>query len=413
MRVIRDMHKQYVELVKNFFQKYGIQRREWVVLVAGWKEKGEKKELRAQIEALMAQVEEYHTALNALLVQPAVDADRISRLYKQMLSCYKELVQITKPAWRQVTEDVIKVAFAAFVIRTFCFGIYHVPTGSAEPNMLVGDRLWGNKVVYFLQKPVHGDLVIFNDPEFVYSTNPIEKLWQKYAGVGLPGIFKGGPQNWVKRVIGVPGDTVEGRLENGKTVIYRNGEKLEETNVNPYPLLLLRKETGFVPPHSVLGCLLPSFLHKRTQHVRYTYDPSASLDAQPFYFMEPHEVVRHPLTGDPILYPAFEPCIDEQARRNVDVFGPLVVPEGKYWVQGDSRRNSRDSRYWMFLEEEHLLGRASIVLFSFDSEEPFWLFAFLKDPIGFFTHVVRWNRFMKPLWGMPDIRIKKAEDTKE
>jgi len=407
------MHKQYVEQLKSFFQKYAAQRRDWVVLTAEWKEKGEKKELRAQIEAMMAQVEEYHAALNALLVQSDIDADRISRLYKQMMSCYKELVQLTKPAWRQVTEDIIKVAFAAFVIRTFCFGIYHVPTGSAEPNILVGDRLWGNKAIYMFQKPVHGDLVIFNNPEFVYSTNPLQKWWQKYAGISLFGVLKGGPDNWVKRVIGVPGDTVEGRIEEGKTVVYRNGKKLEETNVNPYPLLVLRKETGFVAPHSVLGCLLPSFLHKRTLQVRYTYDPSVPLDLQPFYTMAPHEVVRHPLTGDPILYPAFEPCADQRTNRNVDVFGPLVVPEGKYWVQGDSRLNSRDSRYWMFLDEEHLLGRASIVLFSFDSEEPFWLFAFLKDPVGFFTQVVRWNRFLKPLWGIPDIRIKTTEAEKE
>lgn len=407
------MYKQYGEQLKSFFQTYGVQRREWVALAADWKERGENKEKRAQIEALMAQVEEYHTALNALLVQSSVDSDRVSRLYKEMMSCYKELVQLTKPVWRQFVEDIVKVAFAAFIIRTFLFGIYHVPTGSAEPNILVGDRLWGNKAIYMMYKPAHGDLVIFNNPEFVYSNNPLEKWWQKYVGIGLFGFFKQGPDNWVKRTIAVPGDTIEGRMENGKTVLYRNGEKLEETNVNPYPLLTLRKETGFFAPHSILGCLLPSFLHKRTCPVRYSYDPSVSLENQPFYHMLPHEVVRHPLTGDPIMYPAFEPCVEDRSRRNVDVFGPLVVPAGKYWVQGDSRRNSRDSRYWMFLDEEHLLGRASIVLFSFDSEEPFWLFALLKDPVGFFTHVVRWNRFLKPLWGMPDIRIKEVAGDKE
>ncbi len=398
------MQKQYAEQVKDFFQVYGVKRREWIMQIAEWKDGGSNKELAAKVEALMAQVEEYHVALNALLAQSEYDADRVDRLYRQMKSCYNELVQLTKPVWRVWLEAIVVAGLAAFVIRTFIFGIYHVPTGSAEPNILVGDRLWGNKMVYFMQKPKHGDLVIFNDPEFVYSQNAVQRLWQKYAGIPLlGGLLKGGPQNWVKRVVGVPGDKIEGRLEHGRTVIYRNGEKLDECYVNPYPLLALRKETGFFAPDSFLGAVLPSFLRTHVCEVRYTYDPSVPLDQQPYYHMLPQEVVRHPVSGEPFLLPAFEPTHDRM-RRNVDAFGPFIVPAGKYWVQGDSRRNSRDSRFWMFLDEEHLLGRASIILFSLDSEEPFWLFALLKDPVGFFTHVIRWSRFFKPLWQIPDLR---------
>ncbi|MDQ5890907.1 MAG: Signal peptidase [Candidatus Dependentiae bacterium] len=404
------MHKKYSEQVKTFFQTYGIQRRQWVGLIAEWREEGSHKELRAKIEALMAQVEEYHVALNALLVQSESDLDRVDRLYRQMDACYKELVQLTKPVWRVWLESIIVAGFAAFVIRTCVFGIYHVPTGSAEPNILVGDRLWGNKMVYLVQKPVHGDLVIFNDPEFGYSQNTIKRLWQKYAGLPLFGLLPSGPDNWVKRVVGVPGDTIEGRMEGGRTVVYRNGEKLDESYVNPYPLLVLRKQTGFFAPSSFLGCVLPSFLHTRARQVSYTYDPLVPLDQQPYYHMLPQEILRHPISADPLLLPAFEPSYEHRTNRNVDVFGPFTVPAGKYWVQGDSRRNSRDSRYWMFLDEEHVLGRASIVLFSLDSEEPFWLFALLKDPVGFFAHVIRWSRFLKPLWGIPDLREHRLSE---
>jgi len=397
------MQKQYAEQIKDFFQIYGVQRRQWVAQIADWRGRGEK-ELAAKVEALMAQVEEYHAALNALLAQPEYDADRVERLQRQMKSCYNEIVQLTKPVWRVWVESIIVAGLAAFVIRTFIFGIYHVPTGSAEPNILVGDRLWGNKMVYFVQAPKHGDLVIFNDPEFVYSKNTAQRLWQKYAGMQLfGGLLKAGPDNWVKRVIGVPGDKIEGRIEQGRTVVYRNGEKLDECYVNPYPLLVLRKKTGFFAPDSFLGAVMPSFLRSRIQEVRYTYDPSLPLDKQPYYHMLPEEVARHPQTNKPLLLPAFEPSYDYRTHRNVDAFGPFVVPAGKYWVQGDSRRNSRDSRFWMFLDEEHLLGRASVILFSLDSEESFWLFSLLKDPIGFFSHVVRWSRFFKPLWTIPDL----------
>lgn len=404
------MQKNYAEQIKTFFQRYGVQRRSWLFSISQWKEEGSHRELAAHMEALMAQIEEHHAALNALLAQDNADLDRVARLQKQMKACYRELVHIAKPVWRQWIEAIVIAGLAAFVIRTFIFGIYHVPTGSAEPNILVGDRLWGNKFVYYVQKPQHGELVIFNDPEFAYSPHKLQRLWQQYAGVPLLGLLPSGPENWVKRVVGVPGDTIEGRVENGRTVVYRNGQRLEETYVNPYPLLVLRKQVGFFSPNSFLGCVLPSFLHARTHQVRYTYDPSQPLDAQPYYAMQPHEVVRHPISSDPLVWPAFEPCFERRGNRNVDIFGPFVVPEGKYWVMGDSRRNSRDSRYWMFLDEEHVLGRASMVLFSLDSEEPFWLFALLKDPIGFFKHVVRWSRFLKPLWGVPVIKANRESE---
>jgi len=402
------MQKGCAERVKAFFQKYGARRREWVVLLASWKEKGEYKEKSAKMEDLMAQVEEYHAAINALLAQEDPDLDRVGRLYKQMKSCYKEAVTLSTPLWRQWLEAIVFAGLAAFVLRTFVFGIYHVPTGSAEPNLLVGDRLWGNKMVYHFQKPQRGELVIFNDPEFGYSSRPLSRLWQRYVGMPLLGILPMGPDNWVKRVIAVPGDVIEGRIENGKTAVYRNGERLDEVYVNPYPLLVLRKETGFLAPHSFLGCVLPSFLHSHIRQVRYTYDPSKPLDQQPFYQMLPQEVVRHPLTADPVLFHAFEPCSDRRGNRNVDSFGPFTVPQGKYWVMGDSRRNSRDSRYWLFLDEEHVLGRASMTLFSLDSEEPFWLFALLKNPVGFFAHAIRWSRFLNPLWQIPDLSAARG-----
>ena len=112
-----------------------------------------------------------------------------------------------------------------------------MPTGSAEPNILVGDRLFGNKVTYLFRAPRRGELVIFDDPEFSYDrSSSLQRLWQKYIGFPILGILKQGPENWVKRVIGVPGDTIEGRMENGKTVVYRNGKRLEETLCQSSPI---------------------------------------------------------------------------------------------------------------------------------------------------------------------------------
>lgn len=341
-------------------------------------------------------------------------SDSLRAKYKAFRKTYKTLNEITKPEWQQWIEAVVVALFLAVILRNFIFGLYHVPTGSAEPNILVGDRIWGNKMAYYFGKVEHGELVIFDNPEFVYDTsNPIKHLWQKYVGFAIPLLgLSGGPDNWVKRVIAVPGDTLEGRVEDGKTVIYRNGLKLEEPYVNPYPLIRVRKDVGFIPFTHVGPLSIPSFLQKQNVERNYTYDPSKSFPEQPFYNMTEDEVVRKRSNNDLILAQAFSPtymlAIDygqsipsmgdqTEIVYTVDKFGPITVPDGKYWMMGDSRKNSRDSRYWGFLDKSLIHGRASFVIYSIDSEEAFWLFDLIKHPINFWTKHVRFNRFFKNL----------------
>ena len=311
---------------------------------------------------------------------------------KKFKAVYKELIELTKPIWRQWVEAIVVAGALVFVLRTYIFGLYHVPTGSAEPTILVGDRLWGNKMAYYWGEVKRGDSVIFDDPEFIYDrSNIINYYWQKYIGMEIPllGLSRG-PENWVKRVIAVPGDVIEGRIENGKTVVYLNGKKLDESSyVNPYPLIGLLKTTGFIDLEHIGPFSVPSFLRKQLKVVNYTYDPKKSFQEQPFYNMSEDQVIRKP-DGTPFMRMPYSPSEE-------DVFGPIKLPKGKYWVMGDSRKNSRDSRFWNFLDESLIHGRASFIIYSVDSEEPLWLFELLKHPIDFWKKKVRWNRFLKKI----------------
>ena len=114
-----------------------------------------------------------------------------------------------------------------FLIRTFCFGLYQVPTGSMETTMLVGERFFADKATYLFRKPQRGEIIAFNDPQFHYSTSSAMFLWQNYVW---------GPSNWTKRVIGIPGDIVRGVIEDDKPVIYLNHKKLDEPYLNKYPI---------------------------------------------------------------------------------------------------------------------------------------------------------------------------------
>ncbi len=300
---------------------------------------------------------------------------------------FSELDESLKPSWRQFIESVVFIAVVVFVLRHFIFGLYHVPTGSAEPNILVGDRIVGLKYPYYFTDIKRGDLVIFDKPDFVYSDNLINRLWQKYVGIYIPIIgLSEGPESWVKRVIGLPGDVVEGRVEDGKTEIYLNGEKLIEPYLNPYPLIAVRRSSGFFSPE--LG--MPSFLTWKSKVEEFTYDPSKPYDNQPFFQIDKDEVVCNQFTGKPFL-------LEPRSPAYYDKFPPKKVPTGKLWCMGDNRKNSYDCRNWGFLDSSLVCGRASRILWSIDSTESFWLFDIIKHPINFFTKKFRWSRIGRSL----------------
>ena len=112
--------------------------------------------------------------------------------------------------------------------------------------------------------------------------------------------------------------------------------------------------------------------------------------------MTQNDMVRHPMKNGYILSHPYIPSYTAFGG-SVDNFGPFTVPEGKYWVMGDSRKNSEDSRYWGFLDKSLIHGRASFVIYSIDSEESLWLFELCKHPVAFWREAVRWDRTFKKL----------------
>ena len=310
---------------------------------------------------------------------------------KELKQLVKELLELKKPWWRQWAEAIIITGSLIFVLKTFVFGTYYVPSGSAEHTILVGDRIWANKLAYYYDKIQYGDCVIFDEPRFVYDTqNSINRMWQKYIGLPIPLLgLSEGPVNVIKRVIACPGDYIEGRSEDGKAVLYRNDVKIEEPYLNEFPLILARRSSGFIDLGPLAQFPIISWFNYQQHHpVFYSYDPRRSLSNQQFYCFAPHEIVIHPQTQKPIFK---QPYYAEPQ----DVFPRMQLPPGKYWVMGDSRKNSGDSRVFGFLDESLICGRALFIMYSVDSVEAFWPLELLKHPLEFFTHRVRWSRFFK------------------
>ncbi|HLF66213.1 MAG TPA: S26 family signal peptidase, partial [Gammaproteobacteria bacterium] len=100
---------------------------------------------------LLEQEKSLACELNATL-QKGGEFDRRAVAYsiKRFKKIYKELHEASKGFIRQWIEAIVVAGFAVLILHNFIFGLYHVPTGSAEPTLLVGDRVWGNRLAYRL-----------------------------------------------------------------------------------------------------------------------------------------------------------------------------------------------------------------------------------------------------------------------
>jgi len=295
----------------------------------------------------------------------------------------------TEGFWANLKEITI-LLLIVFLIRTFGFGLYQVPTGSMETTMLVGERFFADKFTPLFKEIKRGDIIAFNDPTFKYSDNKVTRLFQDYVW---------GPSNWTKRVVGQPGDEVKGVIENGKPVVYVNGKKLDEPYVNKYPLVQVWKVSK-----SQLQQMLQSGSARQYlgQYVNTkSYDPNARCDKQPFYNIRRDRIARGAngqpdliLPGTPIGKPSGGKVINgDNYWHNGDEFY-VKLGKDQFWVMGDNRLGSHDSRYFGPITRNLIHGKILFRIWSVDSDENWWILDLFKNPIGFWKRV-RWSRFFQ------------------
>lgn len=231
-----------------------------------------------------------------------------------------------KSTMREYFESFVVTLVMAIFGMTFILQAVTVPTGSMQNTILVGDYLLVNKFIFtpggrelpFLpQRDIQrGDIVVFK-----YPGNKLHPENDKSRNI-IPYQI-----NYVKRVIGLPGDTVEFRDNN----VYINGKLL--------------------PEHRMIGDAA---------------DNQSALEVKEFEERRPEEtynVYYEQTTMDAIR------AGQHLSRRGYEygVAGkPSVVPDNSFFVMGDSRDNSEDSRYWGFVPRDLVIGRAMFVYWSCD-----------------------------------------------
>ena len=219
-------------------------------------------------------------------------------------SVQKSIEPPREPVIVEYARSLFPVLLIVLVFRSFLFEPFKIPSGSMIPTLLVGDFIVVNKFSYGIRLPVLNKKIIdIGEPE---RGDVVVFRYPKDPGV-----------NFIKRAVGLPGDTITYRDKQ----LFINGEKVETTTAGRFD-------------SSQLKCTTPAV--DATLHWEKLGDAN-------------HNILLH----------------DRSGSRN----GQWVVPEGHYFMMGDNRDRSNDSREWGFVPEQNVLGRAVGIWLNFDFEK--------------------------------------------
>ena len=260
------------------------------------------KQRRARAARLVADFDQRNAAALARK-EPIVEQERRSL----------EDGAIRQPAWLEYTASFFPVILLVFVLRSFLFEPFRIPSGSMIPTLEIGDLILVNKYEYGIRLPVinkkvielgqpkRGDVMVFR-----YPLNP--------------------SQDYIKRVVGLPGDRVE--YVNKRLTI--NGQPVALKKLDPYyDADRMQYYSQFVEG---LG--------------RSSTGSSSATKCRPDWA---------------VAFPNTHPGACQYSGSGV----VCQVPPGHYFMMGDNRDNSEDSRFWGFVPDENIVGRAFFIWMNF------------------------------------------------
>lgn len=241
------------------------------------------------------------------------------------------------PAWVDSTASVFPVLAFVLILRSFLYEPFQIPSGSMMPTLLVGDFILVEKYAYGLKDPMtrtqmletgqpeRGDIVVFKYPD-------------------APTV------DYIKRVVGLPGDRV----------IYRN-------------------KRLYIQPACPTGkaCEPLKLVDNLSQkESNYMQGPFPLVEA-----VEQLGAVEHQILVNTILPEPVGQWYQQPGTKDDE----WLVPEGNYFVLGDNRNNSRDSRFWGFVPEGNLVGKAVFIWmsFEFERESDSWLPRWIPTGVRF------------------------------
>jgi len=248
-------------------------------------------------------------AADAALAEFDARREKLSAEGLKLEASNREVLKATllrQPAWVEYTGSFFPVILLVFCLRSFLYEPFKIPSSSMLPTLLVGDLILVNKYTYGIRLPIINKKIIEID-----HPHRGDVMVFKYP--------KDMTLDYIKRVIGVPGDKITYRNKrltvNGKEVTYKEQPDFLDEERLTYAKHYEEDLTGV--KHEILN----------DEHA-------------PTYVQPPHD------------FPHSDLC-------TYDLEGfTCTVPEGNYFMMGDNRDNSADSRYWGFVPDENIVGKA-------------------------------------------------------
>jgi signal peptidase I len=257
------------------------------------------KKRRAAADAALATFD----AHNAKLAKEGVKADTISR--HQI-----EVALLRQPTWIEYSGSFFPVIALVFVLRSFLYEPFKIPSTSMVPTLLVGDLILVNKYTYGVRLPIVNKKIIeVGDPQRG------DVMVFKYP--------KDMTQDYIKRVIGVPGDKIV--YENKRLTV--NGNAVAYTALDDY------LDDEQLKYHKQLVENLPEQSHRIVIQENKPSVEVSNVDN----------------------FPQRDACDFSYEKFS------CIVPPGNYFMMGDNRDNSLDSRYWGFVPNKNIVGKAFFV----------------------------------------------------
>ncbi|CUX96362.1 signal peptidase I [Candidatus Doolittlea endobia] len=255
-----------------------------------------------------------------------------------------------KSGWVKTCSSIFPVLFLVFVLRSFIFEPFQIPSGSMMPTLLVGDFILVEKFSYGIKNPItqttlietghpkRGDVVVFKFP-----LNP--KL------------------NYIKRVVGLPGERINyDHLNKCLTVqpVCKNGQNCATSVPIIYCGLA---QNDFEQTHNLTGA--------REASAGFLQIPSTQKVDGAIRLVQRQEslggVVHNILTMS-----GKQDRLGSYYQQQGSSLSEWVVPKGEYFMMGDNRDNSSDSRFWGCVPERNLVGKATAIWMSLEKQEGKW-----------------------------------------
>ena len=245
--------------------------------------------------------------------------------------------KLRQSGWWDTAKIIVEALAIAMVVRLFFFQPFSIPSGSMKETLLVGDYLFVSKLSYgYSSYSFTSSFKLFDGR--IFSDTP------ERGDVAVFKLPRDNSTDYIKRVIGLPGD----EIAVSRGVVYINGKEVPRVRDGSFKT---REDGG--PPRDIAR-------YKETLPNGVTYT-----------------------------------VLDSEANGPFDNVGPYTVPAGHYFMMGDNRDNSTDSRaQWGvgYVPLENFVGRADIIFFSAATDEPgaFSIFSPWRWPFD-----IRWERFFK------------------